>query len=36
MQKLKDPGIRVIITGGDMAYTREDGIKIIPISCLKD
>jgi len=25
-----------IITGGKMSYTREDGVKIIPIGCLKD
>lgn len=25
-----------IITGGKIAYTREDGVKIIPIGCLKD
>ncbi|MDR4968543.1 MAG: DUF4143 domain-containing protein, partial [Acholeplasmataceae bacterium] len=34
-QKLKDPELLMIITGGEMAYTREDGIKIIPIGCLK-
>jgi hypothetical protein len=26
----------MIITGGEVAYTRKDGIKIIPIGCLKD
>ena len=25
-----------IITGGRISYTREDGVKIIPIGCLKD
>lgn len=25
-----------IITGGKMSYIREDGVKAIPISCLKD
>lgn len=34
-QKLKEPELLMIITGGEMAYTREDGIKIIPIGCLK-
>jgi uncharacterized protein len=34
--KLKEPDLLMIITGGEMAYTREDGIKIIPIGCLKD
>ena len=34
--KLKEPDLLMIITGGEMAYTREEGIKIIPIGCLKD
>ncbi|MCV2231291.1 DUF4143 domain-containing protein [Acholeplasma manati] len=33
--KLKEPDLLVIITGGEIAYTREDGIKIVPIGCLK-
>ena len=24
-----------VITGGEMAYTREDGVKVIPIGCLR-
>jgi hypothetical protein len=23
-------------TGGQLAYTRPDGVKVIPLSCLKD
>jgi hypothetical protein len=34
--KLREPDLLMIITGGEMAYTRDDGIKIIPIGCLKD
>jgi predicted AAA+ superfamily ATPase len=34
--KLKEPDLLMIITGGEVAYTRKDGIKIIPIGCLKD
>lgn len=34
--KLKEPDLLLIITGGEMAYTRDDGVKIIPIGCLKD
>jgi predicted AAA+ superfamily ATPase len=34
--ELKEPDLLIIITGGDMAYTRKDGVKIIPIGCLKD
>ena len=24
------------ITGTDMAYTRPDGVKVVPIGCLRD
>ena len=34
--KIKKPDLLIIITGGEIAYTRDDGIKIIPIGCLKD
>ena len=34
--KLREPELLMIITGGEMAYTRNDGVKIIPIGCLKD
>lgn len=34
--KLREPDLLIVITGGAMAYEREDGVKIIPISCLKD
>ena len=27
---------RNLLTGGSMAYTRPDGVKIIPLTCLKD
>jgi len=33
---LREPDLLIIITGGEMAYTRKDGVKIIPIGCLKD
>ena len=25
-----------VLTGGEIAYTREDGVKVIPLGCLKD
>lgn len=34
--KLREPDLMLIITGGQMAYTRPDGVKIIPLACLKD
>ena len=33
---IKEPDLMIIITGGDMAYTTHENVKIIPISCLKD
>lgn len=33
---LREPDLLIVITGGNMAYTREDGVKIIPIACLKN
>ncbi len=33
---LREPDLLIVITGGNMAYTRDDGVKIIPIACLKD
>jgi predicted AAA+ superfamily ATPase len=34
--KLRIPDLLIVLTGGEMAYTRTDGVKIIPIGCLKD
>lgn len=34
--RLREPDLLVVITGGAMAYTRDDGVKIIPLACLKD
>ena len=28
--------VKVKMPGGKMAYTRPDGVKIIPLGCLKD
>lgn len=33
---LREPDLLLIITGGNMAITRDDGVKIIPIGCLRD
>ncbi|MDR1062008.1 MAG: DUF4143 domain-containing protein [Clostridiales bacterium] len=34
--RLREPDLLIVITGGEMAYTRKDGVKIIPIGALKD
>ena len=33
---LREPDFMAVITGGNMAYQREDGVYIIPIGCLKN
>nr|WP_279222033.1 DUF4143 domain-containing protein [Aminicella lysinilytica] len=33
---LREPDVLMVITGGQMAYTREDGVMVVPITCLKD
>lgn len=35
-QKLRLPDLLIVITGEEIAYTRNDGVKVIPIGCLKD
>jgi hypothetical protein len=34
--KLREPDVLMVITGGAVAYTREDGVKVVPLACLKD
>ena len=34
--KLREPEFLMVITGGELAYTRNDGVKIVPIGCLRD
>ena len=33
---LREPDLLIVMTGGEMAYTREDGVKVIPLATLKD
>lgn len=33
---LREPDLMIVLTGGSLAYTRADGVKIIPIGCLRD
>lgn len=33
---LREPDLMIIITGGKMAYTRTDGVKVIPLACLRN
>ena len=34
--RLREPDLLIVLTVGEMAYTREDGVKVIPIGCLRD
>lgn len=34
--QLREPDLLIVITGGPIAYTRPDGVKVIPLACLKD
>lgn len=34
--KFREPDLMMVITGGQIAYTRPDGVKVIPLACLKD
>lgn len=33
--KLREPDLLLVITGGSIAYTRPDGVKVIPLATLK-
>ena len=33
--ELENPSFLAVLTGGKYAYTRPDGVKVIPIGCLK-
>ena len=34
--QLRLPDLMIVLTGGNRAYTRPDGVKVIPVGCLKD
>lgn len=34
--KMDEPSLLMVVTGGPIAYTRPDGVKVIPLSCLKN
>lgn len=33
---LKVPDLLIVLTGGEMAYKRNDGVMVVPLGCLKD
>ena len=34
--KVGEPAFLMVITGGQFAYRRQDGVFVVPIGCLKD
>lgn len=32
---LREPDLLIVLTGGEFAYTREDGVKVVPLACLR-
>ena len=32
---LEEPNLLMVITGGEMGYTRSDGVHILPVSALR-
>ena len=33
---LKEPSFLMVLTGGEIGYTRPDGVHVVPIGCLRD
>ena len=33
---MDEPSVLMVITGGPIAYTRPDGVHVVPLACLKD
>ena len=33
--EVRNPSFLAVLTGGKIAYTRKDGVKVIPIGCLR-
>ena len=36
INKLREPDLLIVLTGGPIAYRRNDNVMVIPIGCLKD
>jgi predicted AAA+ superfamily ATPase len=34
--KMREPSFLLVLTGGQYAYRRKDGVYVVPIGCLKD
>ena len=36
IEKMNSPSFLMVLTGGNVAYKRQDGVLVVPIGCLKD
>lgn len=34
--KIQEPSLLMVLSGGEFAYKRKDGVYVVPIGCLKD
>jgi hypothetical protein len=34
--KMREPSFLLIVTGGQYAFRRNDGVLVVPVGCLKD
>jgi len=35
-EKMGEPSFLMVLTGGEFAYRRDDGVLVVPIGCLKN
>ena len=35
-EKMNQPSFLMVLTGGQVAYRRADGVLVVPIGCLRD
>lgn len=33
---LREPDLMIVLTGGEMAYKRDDEVYVIPLACMKN
>ena len=33
--RVEEPTLMMVITGGSLAYTRKEGVHVVPIGCMK-
>lgn len=36
IEKMNQPSFLMVLTGGQVAYRRHDGVLVVPIGCLRD